>query len=569
MKVQIAIDLSSSSQKYVDVTYKVTQIDADHLVFSFPTWSPGSYLIREYQNQVEGFRVEGRGGKKLKAEKISKCEWKVKTAGNNTAKLTYRIYANDLNVRGIYADHQMVFVNPTSAFFFIKGQLDLPVEFRIRGLKKWNVAFARRGRKQLYRFSHFDEFYDEPLLCAKELDVHRFTQNKTKYKVAIWGHHVADVSKILKDIKDVVAKENHLFRSNPCKEYVFQIIFAPNSYGGLEHSYASTNIFDGSLLNNKKDYQRFISLLSHEHFHLWNVKRIRPRGLGPFDYTKESYTKDLWIAEGITSYYDDHFLLRSGLYSVDEYLGLVGENITKLQANKNVRVNSLSESSFDAWIRFYRQNENSINTTVSYYLKGGLVSMLLDFRIIKASRGKKTFDDLLRKLFALYNKRPEIGITREEFFEQVQEVADVDCSKFNRDYIDGLKAIDWKKEFSEFGIDVKTSSKGSRYLGVVLQDVQGKIFIHSVAEDSPAYHSMLQAKDEIIAVNGRRLTAVKDLDLYLSGETLKVLFCRMGQVFETEFALDGKGRVDYTLQLKKKMSATQKRNLRCFLRSSG
>ena len=237
--------------------------------------------------------------------------------------------------------------------------------------------------------------------------------------------------------------------------YLFQIVFYKDGYGGLEHSFSSTNFFDGTRLDQKKSYQKFLSLLSHEHFHLWNVKRIRPQGLGPFDYSQEVYTKELWIAEGITSYYDDHFVYRAGIMSKEDYLQIITDNISHLENYKNSKVNSLSESSFDAWTRFYRQNENSINTVVSYYLKGGLVMMLLDFQIIQKSKGKKSFDNVMQDLYSLYKKRPETGITRDEFFAIVEKHTSQNMKTFVQSYIDGTTAISWQRGFNAFGIKMK------------------------------------------------------------------------------------------------------------------
>jgi len=567
MDIRVSLDLTKSYQKYIYVSYTISNISSQSIIVSFPIWSPGSYLIREYQSQVESFQAQDANGRTLKHKKISKSQWQIDTKKNLKILFSYKVYANDLNVRGIYVDHELVFINPTSAFFYVEGSLQTPVRLEIKSPNSWDLVLAKRVKGKTYSYQDFDDFFDTPILCAKELKITNFKVKDTRYKMAFWGNHACDLSKIVKHTKEIVSKEIKIFRDNPCHDYLFQILFVPKTFGGLEHSHSSTNMFDGSLLSHSKDYKRFLSLLSHEHFHLWNVKRIRPRELGPFDYSKEMYTRDLWMAEGITSYYDDHIVMRIGSLSIDDYLSLLAENITKLEANKAVKVNTLSDSSFDAWIRFYRQNENSINTVVSYYLKGGLVMMLLDFRIISLTKGRHTFDDVMHALYKIYKKRPDVGFSREEFFDVVEKITGKSFKKFVDDYIDGLKPIDWKKEFENFGIEFKKDKKSTHnYLGVILAMNKNKVMIKNIAEDSPAYESILQPGDEIIAIDQERLDSVAQFDQYLNQEKIQIILSRLGRVLEAEVRLNDQSKPTYMMKPMKKAKQSQRRNFNLFLR---
>lgn len=567
MKIAIKVDVRNSHEKYVAVEYLIRDIEDNTLTLTFPTWSPGSYLIREYQSQVESFGVQTISGKTLKHIKTSKCHWQIQTDTNSQIRVTYRVYANELNVRGTYADHDIVFFNPTSALFHIDKQIQIPVTLKVITPAGWMTAFAPKPTRGTYTFSNFDDLYDAPFLTASSLATQSFKLKGVEYILSCYGRFQKDIKTITKDLQRILEKEIAVFKSAPMKRYVFQVFFAPGAYGGLEHSASSTNMFDGSLLAERKEYQRFLSLLAHEHFHLWNVKRIRPVALGPFDYTQENYTQDLWIAEGITSFYDDHFLLRADLYTLDEYLTLISDNINKLQANKNSRVNSLSDSSYDAWIKFYRQNENSINTVVSYYLKGGLVSMLLDIKILEATKGQKSLDDVLFRLMQLYTRRPEKGITRREFFDTVQFVSGLDTKSFQRDFIDGVASIPWKSYFKLLGIDIKQTAKNDQYyMGVVLSQDGSKVIASAIAEDGPAFRSKLQPKDEIIAVNDERIETVKQLDKHLKNKSINVIFSRRGRVFEDTLNLIKHPHPPFTLKLNKKLSPQQKRLLSAFLR---
>lgn len=567
MKIQILVDVKKPEQKYINIKYQCELAEkTDFIDLSFPVWTPGSYLVREYQSQVEAFEVYGHKGK-LDFEKMTKSKWRVYLKGQKNFQLRYKIYANDLSVRGVYSDHEMVFINSCSTFFYIDNGIHYPVSLKFDLNKEQKLALSKKVKSGKYNFDNFDELYDTPILIANALEKHSFKVGQTNFHLAIFGEYKVEQEKLIKDLKNILQKQMKMFKGHPCSDYLFQLIFHKNEFGGLEHSCSSTNIFDGTKLGQKKSYQRFLSLLSHEHFHLWNVKRIRPQALGPFDYSKENYTRELWIAEGVTSYYDDHFVFRSGSLSNMDYLNILSENIKRYENQKGSRVNSLSDSSFDAWIRFYRQNENSINTTVSYYLKGGLVMMLLDFAIIKETKAKNSLDDVMLALWKKYQKNPDTGISRDDFFKEVEKILGKSSKGFIRDYIDGVKKISWQNEFKDFGIDVKNLDKqDSYYLGVILKKTNSKVLIAKVMEDSPVYKSALQVDDEILAIDHIRIEKTSDIDVFLNKKKLHVIFARRGKVFETELILEKKKRFLCSLELKKKLTKEQKRFQEKFLR---
>jgi predicted metalloprotease with PDZ domain len=568
MKTAITLDLTRPHTKYLGLTYQLSGNTARHITFTFPTWSPGSYMIRDFQADVEAFVVSAKN-KKPFFEKISKCQWRIDTMGAKDLTITYQIYAHNMNVRHCYADHEMVFVNGPSVFGFPEGYLTEAVTLDLRLPKAWKCAHAKDARAVTnLHFADFDELYDTPILAARELSFESFRIKNTDYEMAFWGEAATDTKRIARDAQAIALKENALFQETPCRRYLFQVIFLRGQYGGLEHRDSSTNLFDGTQLADKKEYQRFISLLAHEHFHLWNVKRIRPEALGPFDYTKEVYTRDLWIAEGITSYYDDHFLLRAGLYTPESYLAIVTENLNKLENQKANRVNSLSDSSFDAWIRFYRPHENVMNTVVSYYLKGGLIMMALDWRIIRATDGKKTLDDVMRALYGLYKKRPARGITREEFSAAHMPFLGKAGAVFLTDYIDGVKPMDWGREMQPFGLELKDNPRAFPfYLGVILGKKKDQVVVQRVSEDSPAYHSELQPGDEIIAIDSKRMESDKDLEPCLKRQNIKVIFARHGRVYETKIRLTKSETFNKKILLAKKQTPAQKRLQKIFFRT--
>lgn len=566
MKTQIKVDLTEPQKKYLRVSYVMTGVAKTGLVMTFPTWSPGSYLIREYSSQVEYLQAKTGRGHALTIKKINKCQWRIAPSPDGQVVLNYALYAGDLNVRAAYADHELVFFNTPAVFFHPEGHLSEPVNLKITTPKTWSLVLAKKDQAGVFKFNDFDELYDTPILAAQNMVIKTGRVRDTRYTFAFYGVYEKDLDKIVHDASLILGEQIKMFHSHPCTHYVFQILSLPGGYGGLEHRASSTHIFDGLKLNERKEYLKFLSLLSHEHFHLWNVKRIRPRALGPFDYTHENYTRELWIAEGITSYYDDHFVLRAGLCQPDEYLKIVSENLSRLLINKAARVNSLSESSFDAWIRFYRPNENTLNTTVSYYLKGGLIMMYLDWLIILATRGQKNLDHVMKELYHLYQKRPQKGITREEFFAVVERVSRRPFSGFVEKYIDGVASLNWAQAFKSVGIHCTEKKEDKKnYLGLILTKKGEKIIVQNVAEDSPAFHSILQPQDEVLALDDERLESEKNLDRFLRRKSLKVLFSRRGKVSEVTISLSAKKQGEISLSLMKKVNPTQKRARQIFL----
>lgn len=568
MKIDVLVNLSSPQHKYIAVEYSLTFPQAENeILLKFPVWSPGSYLVREYAANVEDFSVSHVSGRKQAFEKTDKSTWKIFPEGARKIKVSYRVYAGDLSVRGVYADHRFVFVNMPALLFYPEGGLGQALDVHYKLPRGWKLAVAKEPRGNVYHFDDFDEAYDTPLLAGADLEFYHFRLKNTRFEVAVQGLYDSSFAKITPDLKKIIASQIGIFKSHPCRRYVFQVIFGQGLYGGLEHRASSSNVFDGLKLAQHKEYQKFLALLAHEHFHLWNIKRIRPRALGPFDYCRENYTRELWIAEGVTSFYDDHTVYRAGVYSRDDYLVVLTENLHKLENQYATRVNSLSDSSFDAWTRFYRQNENSINRVTSYYLKGGLVMLLLDLDIIRRSNGKHTLDDVMRALFEMYRRRPDMGITREEFFAAAKKITGHDYARFVRDFIDGVVPVAWNRELRDFGLLLRTNENEAPYFaGFILKDDHGRVLIDKVSEGSPAYDSQMQAGDELLAINGIRFSRVDQMTYFLKEKKWRVIFARHGKTHECHFELVRNEKFNKTLVVKKRLSAHERRLLNRFLR---
>lgn len=575
MKIKVHLNLKKPWEKYIHVTYQISlsQTEMIHLkgdlILNFPSWTPGSYLLREHAGLVSLFDAQTAKGKKLDFEKIHKSQWKIKCGNQRQIVVTYRLYANLLNVRGLYADHQMVFANPCAVFFHPEGTSQHAVELKIETESGWPIFLEKKAKKQTYNFADFDELYDTPIFTAKTVKTDGFRVGKTQVRLVYWGYSAIELKRVATELKKIIAKQVQIFGEHPCQNYLFQVIFGNNLYGGLEHRASSTNMFDGALLKKPEKFKDILSLLAHEHFHLWNVKRIRPRALGPFNYLQEAYTRELWIAEGFTRFYDDHSLVRTGLYKPQEYLDLMAEAITKESNQKAYRVDPVAEASFDAWIRYYRPDENQSNTGANYYLKGGLIALLLDLQILHKTNGKFSIDNVMLDLYRLYKKRPELGFDRDEFFAFVESYTQESSAPFIQKFITGTERLPLAKALVPFGVQLSTekASLAPYYFGATFKQQDKAVLIANIDEDGPAFQSDLQTQDEILAIGARRLDSLDGLNHLLDVPNVKVLFCRNGQIYETAVAMSPSVKTTVKLKIRPHLTTTQKRLLTRFLRT--
>ncbi|HEY9640631.1 MAG TPA: PDZ domain-containing protein, partial [Coleofasciculaceae cyanobacterium] len=317
-----------------------------------------------------------------------------------------------------------------------------------------------------------------------------------------------DVSRIIADTQKIIQVEADLFGGLPYDRYLFLLHLAAQGYGGLEHKNACTLLYSRLSFRSDDRYNSFMQLVAHEFFHLWNVRRLRPKGLEVFDYETENYTPSLWFSEGTTSYYDVTFPLRAGIYNAKTFLRLLGKEISQFLTTPGRQVQSLSESSFDAWIKLYRRDANSNNSQISYYLKGEMVSLLLDL-LIRAKHGnRRSLDDVLRSLWQQFGQ-PEVGFTPEELEQTIASVADVDLSDFFRRYLHTLEELPFNQYLEPFGLEVQPESTDQLppYLGLLAKSENGREVVKFVEMGSPAQQAGIDPEDELLALDGLRLKA--------------------------------------------------------------
>jgi len=548
------------------VTCTVPEPDPSGQELALPAWIPGSYMIREFARHVVSIRAESRG-KPLAIEKLDKHTWRAQPAAGPLT-VVCEIYARDLSVRGAYLDTRHAFFNGACLFLRVRGQESAPCELEIlrpRGARyrDWRLATAMTasGAKLhgfgVYRAADYDELIDHPVAMG-ELALATFRACGVAHEVAISGRHSADMARLARDLKRLCEHHIRLFgEPAPMKRYVFLVTALGEGYGGLEHRASTALLCSRDDLPRRGEakvserYRTFLGLASHEYFHTWNVKRIKPAAFTPYDLDRESYTTLLWAFEGMTSYYDDLALVRCGLIGKKDYLELLGRTITTYLRAPGRRKQSLAESSFDAWIKYYRPDENSPNATVSYYGKGSLAALCLDLLIRDKTRGRKSLDDVMRALWTDHGLTG-IGVEEDGIERLAEEVTGLKLRSTFDEWLRSTRELPLRALLAEHGVEMTLrpsesfSDKGGKaastktagglaLLGAGARASGEDAVLTHVLEGGAAQEAGLAAGDVIVAVDGLR-PGRAGLDAALArrkaGETLSIHAFRRDELLE-------------------------------------
>ena len=490
-----------------------------------PVWTPGSYMVREFARHVQDFAVADAAGQPLKWEKTNKDTWRVVTNGAREWHATYRVYANELSVRTSELNSEHGFWNNATLLMYLEGFLKNPSTVRVLAPDVWKVATGLPvvpGQKNTFRAENFDILYDSPFE-ASNFKTLVFNVKGVPHRIVIDGAGNYDPERMRLDVQKIVEAEVAIIGEIPYHDYTFILHLRSNAGGGLEHLNSTalgyprfgfrirsgdraTSAGPNASETPERDYRGFLSLVAHEFFHLWNVKRIRPDALGPFDYTQENYTKVLWVAEGITDYYADLALRRAGLITESEFLSATARAIQQLQNTPGRKEQTVEESSFDSWIKYYRQDENSINSQVSYYDKGALLGLLLDLEIRKRSNGAKSLDDVMRYLYAeFFKKNRNYGPS--DFQKACELMAGSSLEEFFNKYVHGTEELDYNGALGAAGLRLDTpAGTGGVYFGADVAEDNDRLIVRRVYAGSPAYEQGLNAGDQIVAMDNMRVT---------------------------------------------------------------
>ena len=531
---QYSIRLLNPAAHLIEVRLTVAKPDPSGQVFAMPAWIPGSYMIRDYARHVVAIRAEA-DGVGVALSKLDKSRWRA-AATERPVTLILEIYAHDDSVRGAHLDNTHAYFNGPCVFPAVVGQEDTTCSVdiltpEIAEAKAWRVvtSMSRDGAEVygygLYSACDYAELIDHPVEIGS-LTIGEFQVDGIPHVIAIRGNTRADMARLCHDIQTLCSHHMKMLGAPAdLDRYVF-LLHAPGSgYGGLEHRWSSSLVCDRDSLPIRgddgvsKEYGKFLGLVSHEYFHLWNVKRMKPAAFTPYDLAEESYTELLWVFEGVTSYYDDLVLLRCGLIGASDYLELVGQTITRVIRGEGRRRQSVAESSFDAWTKFYKQDANAGNAIVSYYAKGALITLALDLKLRSETDGRISLDDVMRACWVRWGETGE-GMTERGFEQVAEEVSGLDLGDFFDASVRGTGELPLAALLKEHGVNYSLrcaenrSDKGGKnadesklpavWLGANLADHAGKATFISLSNGGPAEQAGISPGDELLALDGVR-----------------------------------------------------------------
>lgn len=537
---------------YAHVRAVVPVEGRDAVELFMAVWTPGSYLVREYARQVEDFRAEAPDGRPLGVTKTRKNRWRIEPAGAAEVVVTYRVYCREAAVQTNYVDDAFAMLNGAPTFVSLVGDAKRPHEVAIDLPPGWLATYTglpeAGDAPHRYRAPDFDTLVDCPIY-AGNAEVHAFeVEGKTHQLVIEGGGGIWDGPRSARDVEAIVREQAKFWGGLPYDKYVFFNILTETG-GGLEH--ANSTLLMGSrwATRTRPAYLGWLFLVNHEFFHTWNVKRLRPVELGPFDYENEVHSKSLWVAEGLTSYYERLLVRRAGLCTTEEFLAgdpprrgrtSPQNEIEELQTTPGRLAQPLEASSFDAWIKFYRRDENTPNTSISYYTKGAVVGFLLDARIREATGGARSLDDLMRTAYARFSG--ERGFTPEEFRATASEVAGTDLGPFFDRVLGTAEELDYAAALEWFGLRFappKPPKDGAprAWLGLETKDQSGRLVVEVVRRGTPGHDAGFNVGDEILAVGDDRVTPEQwgaRMEHYRPNEQASVLIARRGRLRRLE-----------------------------------
>jgi predicted metalloprotease with PDZ domain len=497
--------------------------------------------VREFSKNINLVKAIDQNGNSIEVDKKSKNSWLIKSKGSKKIVVKYEVYAFELSVRTSFLDLSHGFVSGSGVFMFLeayqnsKGTLDI---FPHSSFKTITTALPKsvnpekRGGIENFTFENYDQLVDCPIEIGNQV-VFDFMAAGVKHTVAMYGEGNYDIPSLKIDMAKVIEAETAVFGENPNKEYVFIVHNVVYGQGGLEHKNSTTLSVNRWTYSAPKNSD-FLNLVAHEYFHLWNVKRIRPIELGPFDYSQENYTTLLWVMEGFTSYYDELILRRIGLYSKEEFLNKLQSSINYVEGSVGSRIQPVAHASFDAWVKAYRPTENSANTSMSYYSRGSVLAAIFDVMIINNSKGKEGLDAFLRHLYTKFYKGLNRGFSDTEFKTELEKFVGKDLTDFYKKYINGTEILPYAEIFDNVGIAVKDQTTFLPSFGAVCRQEGGNVIVKSIRAGSCAEDAGLSVGDEIIGCNSYRVDQ-RMLDGMMNGlilgETAELLIARNENLF--------------------------------------
>jgi predicted metalloprotease with PDZ domain len=548
--IQYRLSFRQAATHRVEVEVSIPAEGAGAIRLMMPVWTPGSYMVREYARHVETIVArDGASNQPLPIRKLDKNHWQVDCPGVQEVVVDYVVYGREMGVRTNWVENEFAFLTGAATFLTRDDFLDRPHLVRFDSLPQWtHIATSMKPLDArdpwTRRAVNYHELVDSPVVLGS-IDIQSETIGGATHHLASLGtDSMWDTSRAMKDVAKLVEIEQKFWGDIPYEDYWF-LNLATESGGGLEHDNSSVLMTSRWAQRQKSRYIDWLSLVSHEFFHTWNVRRLRPRALQNYDYNQEQYVRELWVAEGLTSYYDNLFVVRAGLCTPSEYLERVSKDIQTVQNSPGRLVQNLADSSFDAWIKFYRPDENAQNSRISYYVKGSLIGLLLDAELRMATNNEKSLDDCMR---LLWQRHRGTGYTNEDVEAIVVEVGGDTLRGWLDAKLNQSAELDYSRLQACFGLEWKEKKPENEaappatpaMVGLEISNQGGKAMVDKVAVGSPAAEAGFQSGDELIGWDGYRIAAdqwSERLGMYRAGDRVSATLARRGKLIQLPVAI--------------------------------
>ncbi|MDA1093632.1 MAG: PDZ domain-containing protein [Acidobacteria bacterium] len=498
---------------YAEVDASIPTDGRDQVEVMMAVWTPGSYLVREFARHVEMLSARSPAGERLNIAKSRKNRWTIDTLGAARIELSYRVYAREMSVRTNWVESDFAMLNGAPTFLTLADDaVDRPHDITLELPDGWTQSLTGLAPRtdrgpHAYRAADFDALVDSPIVAGNPA-VYEFTVEGIRHALVHVGESGAwDGPASAADVQNITTELFRMWGDPPYDEYVFLNLIT-EAGGGLEHRNSTLLMTSRWAPADRESYLSWLALVSHEQFHAWNVKHLRPQELGPFDYENEVHTQSLWIVEGITSYYADLIVRRAELSTTDEYLDALSGQIRSLQTTPGREVQPVALASYDAWIKYYRADENSANTSVSYYTKGAVIGFLLDMRIRAATGGRQSLDDLMRLAYERFSVAQ--GYTPEEFRAAAEEVAGQDLSAWFARALDSTEELEYQEALEWLGLEFTPvesdpEAEPDGWIGLVTRVNDGQRLVSQVRRDTPGYSAGFNVGDELLGIDDYRV----------------------------------------------------------------
>ena len=574
--IRYTLSFPAPHTHYVEVSAEVPTGGRADVELMMAVWTPGSYLVREYSRHVEAVTAATPDGRVRAVEKSDKNRWRVTTGGAPTVTVKYRVYGREMTVRTNWIDAGFALINGAPTFMTLPDGVARPHEIVLTLPPGWRRSLTglpeMPGGEHRYRAPTYDVLVDSPFLLGNPT-VREFTVDGKKHYLVNEGEgSVFDGARAARDLEAVTREQRRFWGQLPYEKYLFMnILVGSEPGGGLEHMNSTVLITNRFTTRTRRAYLAWLELASHELFHAWNVKRLRPVELGPFDYENEVHTKSLWMAEGLTDYYGELLVHRAGLSTRDEYIENLSSHVEVVQTLPGRLVQSAELASFDAWIKYYRPDENSANVSISYYEKGLVIAFLLDAKIRMATRGAHSLDDVMRVAYEKYAGTR--GFTPADFQAVVEQVAGTSLETFWKSAVEGTADLDYAEALKAYGLRFRAAAPTNRAsLGATTRNDNGRLVINQVRRGTPAYEAGLNVDDEILAIDDYRVRAdqlATRLDQYKPEDKVTLLIARREQLQRLDVRLGAEPPREWRLEIDPSATEEQVRQRERWLGGNG